>query len=155
MRHGAGVVRLLGAGALVLATACSGPDGGGNECDDTASCAMETIPRSDRGNYSLVVSNQSFQVPSVVISVTIDDRGATGGRFDVENQHNFVTSRLELEDGTYRLTAEATDLEGNHVAGLVRSVEVRGRQFGLVTFSTEAEESELRFQESDTPFAFG
>ena len=154
--------RLLAACALLVTTGCSGSTGG-DECDDTASCAIETVPRSDRGNYGLVVSNQSFVVPSVSISVTIDDRSAAGGRFDVENQHNFVSFRLELSDGAHRLraTAEADlrDAEDitkpRRVEELAATIEVMGRQVGLVTFETEAGEDFLRFQESDEPFQFG
>jgi hypothetical protein len=148
------VVRLVAAAVLVVVPACSGSNSG-DECDDTASCAMETVPKSNRGNYGLVVSNQSFDVPSVVIAVTIGDRSATAGQFDVENQHNYVSVRLDLPDGVHRLTAEASDLEGRHLAGLGETIEVKGRRFGLVTFWTEAGEHLLRFRESDEPFAFG
>jgi hypothetical protein len=155
---GAAVVRSVAAGALVVTLACTDSvRHQGDRCDDTdsAACVMQTVPRSERGNYGLVVSNQSFEVPSVSISVTIDDRSAAVGRFDVGNQHNWVNHHLRVTDGTHRLTAEATDLEGNRLAGLEETLSVRGRQFGLVTFWTEAGEHQLRFEASEEPFAFG
>ena len=41
------------------------------------------------------------------------------------------------------------------VEELAATIEVTGRQFGLVTFETEAGEDVLRVQESDEPFQFG
>jgi hypothetical protein len=115
----------------------------------------ETIPQGDRGNYGLVVSNQSSGVPSVYLTVRIDGRSAVQGRFDVGNHHNFVPFQLEVEDGSHRLTAEATDFAGNHLASLERAIDVTGRPFGLVTFWTEAGRHELHLDEQSKPFAFG
>jgi hypothetical protein len=150
---------------VLLAAACStgGSDAARDECDDTASCVVETVPRSDRGNFHLVVSNQSFAVPAVVISVSIDDRAAAAGRFDVENQHDFVSFPLELSDGRHRLRAtaeadvrDAEDItEPVPVEELSATIDVRGRQYGLVMFQTEADEHRLRFQASDEPFQIG
>jgi hypothetical protein len=57
---------------------------------------------------TLYVSNQSFDDPSVDITVTIDGRVVVDEEFDVEGQHNWKTFELDLGPGEHTLRAESS-----------------------------------------------
>lgn len=84
------------------------------------------LEQNPDGNLTLRVSNQSFDVNPVDITVTIDDETAVRGEFDVEGeqpaQHNWTTFRFRVADGRHALVASST--RGR--ARLETAVEVAG-----------------------------
>ncbi len=62
-------------------------------------------PQPDRPPLTFYVSNQSFEDPSVTISVTIDGEVVVDERFDVEGQHNWKSFELDVPEGEYLLQA--------------------------------------------------
>jgi hypothetical protein len=104
------------------------------------------------GNFTLYVSNQSFDRPRVDIVVVIDGRLAIEDEFAVGNQHNWVEFRFDLEDGEHVLRAES--VSGNAV--LERRFGVKGRRWAVVDYwcCNDGSEPKLTFHVSAQPLAF-
>jgi hypothetical protein len=66
-----------------------------------------TSPTITNATFFLTVSNQSFQEPSVVLTVTIDGKSVIDRAFEVKGQHNFVGFPFELRPGKHTLLATA------------------------------------------------
>jgi hypothetical protein len=54
---------------------------------------------------TLYISNQSFDDPSVTMTVTIDGTVVADQEFNVEGQHNWITFDLDLPAGDHSLVA--------------------------------------------------
>ncbi len=93
----AGVFAIFG-----LLIACS-------EGDGLLEAATATTAEADRAAFTLVVSNQSFENPTVFVSVTIDGERVIAQPFDVEGQHSFVQFPLDVPAGDHVLSAVAND----------------------------------------------
>lgn len=88
---------------VALATGCS---------DDAPSERAATPPSTVADNdadFFLTVSNQSFEHPSVVVDVTIDNRRVVSERFDVDGQHTFAEFALAVGPGDHTLRAASRD----------------------------------------------
>lgn len=57
----------------------------------------------------LDVTNQSFSVPSVRLSIAIDDVEEVDGTFMVDDQHAIVRHELALQPGSHSVTVIAPD----------------------------------------------
>jgi hypothetical protein len=57
------------------------------------------------GNFRLYVSNQSFALDPVDITIRIDGRLAVSDDFAVGNEHNWKLYRFDLAPGMHRITA--------------------------------------------------
>jgi hypothetical protein len=109
---------LLVAGA-VLAGACAADDPLDVTAVDepptstaptTAEVSMPVEPDEADGPVSpltLYVSNQSFDDPTVVITITIDGTVVADQDFDVEAQHNWIAFDLSVPSGDHRLVARS------------------------------------------------
>jgi hypothetical protein len=65
----------------------------------------DLIPRDATGNFTLHVSNQSFAISPVDITIYFDGKKALEDDFDVGNQHNWVSYTFRLSKGTHELVA--------------------------------------------------
>jgi hypothetical protein len=65
------------------------------------------LEETKQGNFTLYVSNQSFDWQTVDIRVLIDGRPTVDTDFSVENQHNWIEYRFALDDGQHTLRAQS------------------------------------------------
>jgi hypothetical protein len=93
------------------------------------------------GNFTLYVSNQSFERATVDIRVLIDGRSAVEDAFAVENQHNWVEYRFVLDEGRHSLRAESVRGE----AVLDMDFAVKGRRWAVVDYWCCNDATEPRF----------
>ena len=63
------------------------------------------IEASPSGNFVLYVSDQSFELGHVDITIRIDGKVAVSDRFAVGNEHNWRQYRFQLDPGVHRITA--------------------------------------------------
>lgn len=80
-----------------LATACTGGD------DFTE--PHQILPRVEDGNFTLYVSNQSFEIDPVDVQVRLDGKLAVEGDFLVEGQHSWHVFPFEVGLGAHTLEA--------------------------------------------------
>jgi hypothetical protein len=105
------------------------------------------------GNFTLYVSNQSFDRPAVDISITIDGASVAGRVFDVGNQHNWSSFELNLKPGAHAITAISTrggaQLETNFTTG--------ARHWAVVDYwcCSNPTDPHFSFTISDRPIGFG
>jgi hypothetical protein len=89
--------------AVILALAgllagCGSREGG-------SSAAGTALKTASDGNFVLYVSDQSFALGQVDITVRIDGRVAVSDEFAVGNEHNWKQYRFTLGLGVHHLTA--------------------------------------------------
>jgi hypothetical protein len=110
------------------------------------------LEESKQGNFTLYVSNQSFDRDDVDIRVLVDDRPVVDGDFAVENQHNWVEYRFDLDDGRHTLRAES--LRGEAV--LEGAFRVEGKRWAVVDYwcCGNAGEPKFTFLVRREPIAF-
>ncbi len=89
---------------LLSAAGCSTDPGAGS--------ARQHLPISTNPNFTMYVSNQSFDREVVDINVEIDGQLAVTGDFDVEGQHSWHQFKFELAPGDHVLTATTDDVPG-------------------------------------------
>ena len=71
---------------------------------------MSVLPADEtRANFTLYVTNQSFQNGRIQIRVTIDTQEVASGDFEVGNQHNFSRYFLRVGSGLRKVSAQAAD----------------------------------------------
>jgi hypothetical protein len=99
------------------------------------------LQETKRSNFTLYVSNQSFERDTVDIKVVIDGRTAVDGDFAVEDQHNWVEYRFDLEDGQHTLRAES--VRGDAV--LEVGFKVKGNRWAVVDYWCCNGDGEPRF----------
>ena len=107
--------------------------------------------------FTLHVSNQSFNIDPVDIKISIDGEVCVDEDFFVENQHNWKMFKINLELGTHTLLAET-------VAGdttLQTEFELTlDKHYGVVDFwyypngSIDPTPPQFSFHFSDDPFMF-
>jgi len=91
------------AGNLVaVATVVAGNGGWGPS--HARYCVMPR-PAPASAPFTLYVSNQSFDDPTVRIAISIDDQVVVEQDFDVEGQHNWITFEPEIGPGDHTLSA--------------------------------------------------
>jgi hypothetical protein len=93
--------------ALVAALTVVADGTGGWDASHARYCDIRP-PEPVPPPLTLYVSNQSFDDPSVDITVTIDGRVVVDEEFDVEGQHNWKTFELDLGPGEHTLRAESS-----------------------------------------------
>ena len=80
--------------ALSLLIACTG-----GSSDDP----KQHLPRPTTPSLTVLVSNQSFDLPTVDISIEIDGKLAISGDFKVEGQHTWVPFDFEIAPGNHTM----------------------------------------------------
>jgi hypothetical protein len=137
---------------LMLATlALVGCGGGTGESPPVAgdSPALEQV---ENGNFTLYVSNQSFERDNVDIAVVIDGRTAVAADFAVRDQHNWIEFRFAFEDGEHALRVDS--LDGDAI--LEKRFDVKGRRWAVVDYwcCNDASEPKFTFRVLAQPVAF-
>lgn len=120
------------------------------------STTSEPLPTSESGNFTLYVSNQSFDLDPVDIAIAIDDRSAVEDDFYVGNQHSWREFRFALAGGGHLLSvrSEIADVE------LVETFEITGNHWAVVDFwyypdsGPEPTPQQFSFLISDEPLYF-
>ena len=102
---------------------------------------------------TLYVSNQSFDDPSVGITITIDGAVVADQDFDVEGQHNWIEFDLDLTAGDHRLIA-MSDTGTELVVDF--STELDLPRWAVISYWWYAEEgaANFTFDISDEPLGF-
>ena len=110
------------------------------------------LEQAEEGNFTLYVSNQSFERSTVDITVTIDGQAAVDRDFAVGNQHQWVEYRFELGDGEHILRAESRDGQ----AVLEQRFSMSGKRWAVVDYwcCSDASEPKLTLLVSAEPIAF-
>ena len=142
---------------LVLASACLALAGCGDRAadpggtTDAGASPEERLSETAGGNFTLYVSNQSFDVPEVDIRILVDGLVAVEDTFAVEDQHNWVTFVFELPKGSHVI--EAVSQRGE--AELVRRFKVTAEHWAVVDYwYYPGEKKRFSFSISDTPIGF-
>ena len=94
-------MRRIFIGMSLVLSACTGGDGDLVE-------PHQRLPYVEDGNLQLYVSNQSFDVDPVDITVEIDGTVAVVGDFLVEGQHSWSLFEFDVAKGTHLLDARTT-----------------------------------------------
>lgn len=123
---------------------------GCGSADDDALTRADTVGAAGNGNFTLYVSNQSFEHPAIDIRVHIDGKLVVADEFEVEDQHTWVAFRLALRTGTHVIRAEASDAE------LRRTFRVKGKRWAVLDYwcCDDAEDPRFTFDVSKRPIAF-
>jgi hypothetical protein len=106
------------------------------------------VVQSDDGNLELHVSNQSFDITPVDITITLDGEQLVAQEFDVEGQHNWIRFSFDVKPGAHMLAVTAND------GSVSRETDVEigsATKYGIVNF-WDAGQVEITLQ--DTPPAF-
>jgi hypothetical protein len=95
-----------------LLAGCGSHEGG-------SSSARPALKTTSRGNFVLYVSDQSFALGQVDITVRIDGKVAVSDEFAVGNEHDWKQYRFALGRGVHHLTA-VTHQGHARIAGIFR-----------------------------------
>jgi len=92
------------------------------------------LPQNEKGNLSIHVSNQSYDINTVDINVLIDDKIAIHDDFDVKGnqtpQHNWQQYRFQLENGEHKIIISS--LKGN--AKFENTFEISGSHVVIIAY---------------------
>src|SRR5687767_15399980 len=69
------------------------------------------LERPANPTMTVLVSNQSFDEPTVDLEITIDGQKAITGEFDVEGQHTWVPFDFDIAPGNHTMTVRTDDGE--------------------------------------------
>lgn len=100
-------------------------------------CAVEPasdptlhLPATTTPTFTLYVSNQSFDLPRVDITVRVDGQLAITGDFHVEGQHTWIPFDLDLAPGPHAITIESATGE----ATLDQAFTMDDRRWAVASF---------------------
>ena len=68
-----------------------------------------TVAEDADGNFVLYVSNQSFDMDTVDIAVSLDGTSYVEGDFFVEDQHNWYGFTFQIDEGEHNIGAVTVD----------------------------------------------
>lgn len=108
------------------------------------------------GNFTLYVSNQSYENKKVDILVKLDGAPVLHEYFRVRNQHKWKEFKLQIPNGTHKL--EAVSQKGS--ATLERLFEVNGKRWAVLDYCYGKENGHqcpspvLNLKVSDSPIGF-
>jgi hypothetical protein len=74
-------------------------------CGASSDEPQQFLPPPPQPSFTLLVSNQSFDLDPVDITVRLDDQLAVAGDFQVEGQHTWIPFELGVTPGTHTLSA--------------------------------------------------
>ena len=101
---------------------------------DTTDSSEKIIPQDKDGNLTLYVSNQSFAITPVDITILIDGRKAVIGNFDVKGkriaQHNWIKHVFTLSPGKHKLKV----LSKKGEAILEKEFSIKGKHWAVVDY---------------------
>ena len=136
---------------LVAALGLAGCGGAAGETSPVAQ-GRPALEQAKDGNFTLYVSNQSFERDNVDITVLIDGRAAVAADFAVGDQHNWIEFRFRLEDGQHALRVDSLDGD----ATLERRFVVKGKRWAIVDYwcCDDVSDPRFTFRVSSQPIAF-
>lgn len=148
MRWSSAVALTLAAFAL---TACSGAETATPPPAVSASPSAVRMVGPDEADLVLYVSNQSFDDPTVHITLAVDGVQVVDGEFEVQGQHTFVAFPLGLSPGSHSVTAES-----DSGATLTESFQVPGdaARYALLSYWAEADTPRLEWGIQNEPMYF-
>ena len=114
--------------AIVVAVLAAGLTGAAG-CSTVDEPRQHLTPPADP-SFTLLVSNQSFELDPVDITVRLDGQLAVTGDFRVEGQHTWIPFHFGLADGDHQLEVTTADAE----AALDRTFTVDGQTWAVVMF---------------------
>lgn len=120
-------MRLASLVSLLLVTAATACDGGSS---GPRVEPEQHLPASTTPEFTLLVSNQSFDLSQVDIRIAIDGRLAVTGDFLVESQHTWVPFDFDLTPGSHTLEVTSADV----TATLTQPFDMDDRKWGVVMF---------------------
>jgi hypothetical protein len=135
--------------SLLMALAVAGC----GESDEPLDPTEQVLTQDSNGNFVLWVSNQSFDIPSVKIKITIDGKTAVSSIFEVKNQHNWIKHTFQLAPGKHILIASSVEGE----VAIESEFEVQDRLWGVVNYwyyATGGGNKHLEFRTQDSPILF-
>jgi len=93
------------AGNLVAVATMVSANGGWGPSHARYCVIPRPVPAPAPAPFTLYVSNQSFDDPTVRITISIDDQVVVEQDFDVESQHNWIKFEPEVGPGDHSLRA--------------------------------------------------
>jgi hypothetical protein len=119
---------------------------------------VDTKLLNPAGTFTLYVSNQSFAISPVDITVTIDGEVVVREYFDVGNQHGWKQFTLDLADGTHTLEVKSD----RGAASLSKTFDVSGPRWAVIDYWYYPDSQHgagptprsFSFEIQDTPIAF-
>lgn len=112
----------------------------------------EFLQQSQTGNFILYVSNQSFTITSVDITIMIDGKNAVAADFVVGNQHKWIEYTFRLAPGNHKLIA--TSKKGS--AKTEKIFEIHDKHWAVVDFwfSKKDKYGHFSFSIQNSPIGF-
>jgi hypothetical protein len=111
------------------------------------------LEQAENGNFTLYVSNQSFERGKVDITVWINGFVAVDGEFEVGNQHNWSEYRFNLADGPHTIRAATAAGETVFEEGF----QIEGNRWAVVDYwccDSTQDEPKFSFNLSNQPIGF-
>lgn len=124
-------------------------------CDGAHTPQQHLTPPADP-SFTLLVSNQSFELDPVDITIRLDGQLAVTGDFHVEGQHTWIPFEFGLAPGAHTIAVETTDA----AATLSQPFTVDDHRWGVVMFwyypvgSPEPTPPQFSWSVHDQPPAF-
>lgn len=128
-------------------------DGGGWDPSHARFCVMPE-PTPEPPSFTLYVSNQSFEDPTVEITVTIDGSVMVDRDFAVEGQHNWITFEPDVGPGVHTFHAISSTGAEFTTEFTLPADEARWAVLDY-WFYPEEEPRRFTFDISDEPIGFG
>jgi hypothetical protein len=139
---------------LCIAVVLAGCNSGTHASTVDPHLAQTETPTKTTGNFVLYVSDQSFKLDEVDITIRVDGKVAVSDLFAVGNQHNWKQYRFQLDPGAHRLTAASRI--GN--ARVARTFRVEQKLYGVVDYwyspGNPGGERRLTYRQSREPLSF-
>ncbi|MBC8870944.1 MAG: hypothetical protein H8E44_16085 [Planctomycetes bacterium] len=88
------------------------------------------LPQDKTGNFVLHVSNQSFAITPVDVTIHIDGKRAVAGNFEVEDQHNWVKRIFRLQPGKHKLVVVSKKGQ----AKLEKEFEIKDKHWAVINY---------------------
>ncbi|NIP22239.1 MAG: hypothetical protein GWN67_00115 [Phycisphaerae bacterium] len=120
--------------------------------------AEDILEQDENGNLVLYVSNQSFAISPVDITIHIDGKKAVDRKFDVGNQHNWIGHSFSLSKGEHKLVAVSK--KGR--ASFEGQFEIKDKHWAVIVYSyypdntrgAEPTPKQFNFNIQDKPIYF-
>ncbi len=97
---------------------------------NTSTPSSNGLAQNKNGNLTLYVSNQSFDITPVDITVRIDGATAVSKSFEVGTQHNEEAFQFTLSNGSHKI--DVSSIKGD--AKLTKNFEIKGKRWAILDY---------------------